>query len=78
MKVNKVKCVSCPFNKNGCQDIRRTVESRGLEVSQMCHHTDNKTLCRGSRDYQLNLLHMIQFLEEPTDECWDKKLKEIK
>lgn len=78
MRVNKKRCKSCPFNEGGCVSVRLKVEERVLtDASQLCHGTDNKTLCRGARDFQLQAFHRIGILEEPTDACWDKTQKEI-
>jgi hypothetical protein len=40
------------------------------EASQLCHGTDNKTLCRGARDVQITIFHRLGVLAEPTDKCW--------
>lgn len=78
LKVNKTRCATCPFNENGNREIRQTVESRALQVSQMCHHTNNTTLCRGSRDLQLELMYRLGVLKEPTDTCWDETWEKLK
>lgn len=78
MPLNKVKCHSCPFGEDGADFIRETVESRALKCSQICHGTNNKTLCRGSRDYQITLLHRMGLLNEPTDECFAETSKRMK
>ena len=91
--VMKKQCKTCPFNKDNrgrYQDpklvdrIKRDVLS---EASQICHHPvlTNKLethLCRGARDFQLQIFHRIEFLEEATDEAWERakesQLSEVK
>lgn len=85
MPVMQGKCKTCPFGKNGCQEVRRSVESRLLEVSQTCHSTgvalnpprQDTHICRGARDWQIEFFHSIGFLDEPTDEAWRLKLESI-
>ena len=82
--VMKGKCPTCPFNqdKNGrdaVPDIADMVRKRCLtEASQICHHPrlhskKEDHLCRGARDYKLEIFHRLGWLEEPTDEAWEKK-----
>lgn len=33
--------------------------------------------CRGARDLQLTYFHAIGFLDQPTDEAWDRKCAEM-
>ncbi len=86
--VMKGKCPTCPFNKseNGLEaspDIANTVRSRCItEASQICHHPrlhgkKENHLCRGARDFQLDIFHRLGLLETPTDEAWEKKMLEI-
>jgi hypothetical protein len=79
MPVNKHRCHSCPFNEGGCQSVRQRVASQVVsEASQLCHGTDNKTLCRGARDLQLEIFHRLGVVEAPTDEAWAKAWAEMK
>lgn len=79
MKVNASRCSTCPFNDDGCISVRNTVMQRCLtQASQLCHGTDNKTLCRGARDWQIEMFHRLGFLKEPTEECWNKTFEEMK
>ena len=82
--VCKVRCKTCPFSPGGDLETRMMVESRVLsEASQTCHSTgavhgkQDTYLCRGARDFQLQIFHRLGFLSEPTDEAWDQKLKGI-
>lgn len=78
MKVNLRRCHTCPFNPDGVREIRTSVEQRCLtKASQLCHGTDNKTLCRGARDFQLMIFHRLGFLTEPTDKAWAARMVEV-
>lgn len=51
-------------------------------MHHICHHQtlNNKSathLCRGARDFQLQIFHRLGLLEEPTDECWGKTSQEF-
>ena len=75
------KCATCPFREGGDAALRASVESRLLSASQICHHPrlnghKETHLCRGARDFQLQLLHRLGFLAEPTDEAWAARLDE--
>jgi len=58
------------------------------EASRICHSTGNNPvikavrvpaqICRGARDYQLQVLAGIGFLDAPTDEAWEQKKNELK
>lgn len=78
-KVRKTQCATCVFKdeKDGGIALR---ESRRTEIkvmllkgtNQMCHHDDNKTICRGGRDFQLQCFARMGLIPEPAD----KALKE--
>lgn len=77
MPVMPAMCKSCPFAEGGDMRLRVAVMDRtGLDHSQLCHHprTVGKKkethLCRGARDHQLELLHRLKFISEPTDEAF--------
>ena len=85
-RVNKQKCSSCPFRKNkqGRHRDERLVARIQQDVitdaSQVCHHPRlsgkaEHSLCRGARDFQLQIYFRMGFLEEPTDKCWDSMRK---
>lgn len=69
--------------------LRNDLEEASLKTSRICHSTGKiivkeatrasrkSMICRGSRNYQLHILHGFGFLEEPTDECWAQKQREI-
>lgn len=87
MPVMPQRCKSCPFNpgpNNFGAALRSRIEGQVLsEASQTCHSTGSINgerdthLCRGARDYQLQIFHGLGFLDAPTDEAWDKKMKSI-
>ena len=79
----KKRCSTCPLNKdeNGrdqSPQIAAKVKNQCLtEASQICHHPRlhgkaESHLCRGARDFQLQIFHRLGILEEPTDESWEK------
>ena len=81
-RVNKQKCSSCPFNtdeRGRHRDeklVARIQQDVITSARQVCHHPRlsgkaEHSLCRGARDFQLQIFHSIGFLEEATDECWD-------
>lgn len=89
MPVMRKQCATCPFRDgpNGrpidCGLVAKVQERVLTTGSQICHHPRTKGkkqthLCRGARDFQLNVLYRVGFLEAPTDAAWDKKLKEMK
>lgn len=85
MPVMPKQCATCPFRMAhaGQIEVMATVMGRILNsASQICHHPRTKGkkethLCRGARDIQIRYFHRIGFLDEPTDEAWAKKWKEI-
>lgn len=53
------------------------VEQRVLiEASQTCHSTgvvhgkSDTHLCRGARDFQIQIFHRLGVISSPTDEAW--------
>ena len=81
--VMKKKCGTCPFRTNeqgkynDAQLVNRIKKDILTEASQICHHPrlDGKEethLCRGARDYQLEIFHRIGFLDAPTDDAWNE------
>lgn len=79
MKVNAKRCSTCPFNEDGCIEIRNVVMQRIMELqtSQLCHHTDNTTLCRGARNWQKQIFYRLGFLDDESDKTWNRKLSQI-
>ena len=72
MSVNAKRCKTCPFNDDGDLRIRASVEERCLnKASQLCHGTNDTTLCKGARDFQLQIFHALGWLSAPTQAAWD-------
>lgn len=74
--VRKTMCETCVFRPEADGGIElaptRRVEIQEYllrGVNQLCHHDENRTVCRGGRDYQLQCWHRIGLLAEPTDEA---------
>jgi hypothetical protein len=84
--VMKVMCPTCPFREEhvGQVEIVNMVRVRCMtEASQICHHPKlhgkkETHLCRGARDYQLQIFHRMGFLKEPTDACWSETFRSLK
>lgn len=83
--VMKGMCLTCPFRHEheGQIEIADMVRERCMtEASQICHHPwlHNKNedhLCRGARDFQLQVFHGMGVIEAATDEAWSKKREEL-
>lgn len=86
----KAMCATCPFRPGSpyAYLAPELAACACTAVSRICHSTgrDNainrrtgkpERLCRGARNVQLNYLFAIKFLEQPTDEAWDKKCKQL-
>lgn len=82
--VMKQRCGTCPFNKSedgkvaDSKLVNRIQNTILKEGSQICHHPrlsgkDETHLCRGARDFQLDIFHKIGLLKTPTDDCWNEK-----
>ena len=77
------KCETCPFrfNNQGRHPDERLVARVQQDVianaRQICHHPrllgkPETHLCRGARDFQLQVFYRLGYLAEPTDECWEQ------
>ena len=87
-RVMKKRCPTCPFGKKGQRDRCPSIASRVREqclsqASQICHHpalhgNSQTHLCRGARDFQLEIFHRLGVLEDKTDQAWDKGLMQYK
>ncbi len=85
MPVMQSNCETCPFGPNGDRYLRSTIEQRVMfTASQTCHHTGSihgkpdTHLCRGARDYQLQIFYRLGILDAETDEAWAKAQERIK
>lgn len=90
LPVCKTNCKTCPWREDSPYAyLRWDLEHSAMtEASRICHSTGannaiNKhtgkppMLCRGARDYQLNILAGIGFLDEATDEAWERKREQL-
>lgn len=83
--VMKKKCKTCPFHEQDESQIRlaNKVRIQCMTVSsQICHHPalydkPEDSLCRGARDYQLDIFYKLGTIEAPTDEAWQKRREEL-
>jgi len=85
MPVMQSNCETCPFGPNGDPHLRATVEARVISTaSQTCHHTGSihgkpdTHLCRGARDFQIQIFYRMGILDAETDEAWTKAQERIK
>lgn len=76
MPVMAELCPTCPFLDDGDLRMRARIQNQVLtDASQTCHHSGGLAnrdthLCRGARDFQLQIFHRMGFLAEPTYECF--------
>lgn len=90
--VNEIMCPTCPFREGSpAAMLRSYFEETALNNSRICHSTGRNRVikeskqiskipmfCRGSRNYQLQVLAAMGFLDAPTDEAWAKKQATMK
>lgn len=77
--MNKNQCKTCVFHDD--QEVitpERLAEIQQYLIKGTNHicHTTNK-ICRGGRDYQLQIFYRMGFISEPTDGAIYKKIKNI-
>ena len=78
-RINSTKCKSCPFREGGLDlGVTRINEIMTYLVAGVNHfcHSDKteRTICRGGRDYQLEIWHRVGILDHPTDDALGKAL----
>lgn len=66
------QCKSCPFQADGIKlGIEKMSEIREYlvrGVNHFCHSdTTHHAICRGGRNYQLEIWHRLSIIKEPTD-----------
>jgi hypothetical protein len=77
-KVRAKQCATCPFRTNKDPQLVARIQKQCLtEASQICHHPalhDEKEfeLCRGARNFQLEIFHRLGVIKAPTDEAWQE------
>ena len=85
LPVRKTMCGTCPFRPgskyaNLAPDL---AASASTSTSRICHSTGSNNaihkrtgllphICRGARDVQLTVVHLIGAITEPTDEAWNE------
>jgi len=86
--VMPAQCPTCPFrtDADGRHPDVRLVSQLQLrcltEGNQICHHPrlngkPTTHLCRGARDYQLQIFHRLGLLDAPTDEAWERATAQL-
>lgn len=75
------QCVSCPFREGGLDlGHKRMTEIETYLINgtnHMCHSDEsNKTICRGGRNYQLEMWTRLGIISEPTDAALESAIKE--
>jgi hypothetical protein len=69
------QCKTCPFRAGADARLQDQITSRLLETNQMCHAPRlvgkrETHLCRGGRDWQLQVFYRLGLLEEENDAAW--------
>ncbi|MGH8001983.1 MAG: hypothetical protein ACREPR_21780 [Brasilonema sp.] len=88
LPVMKAKCKTCPFHtdEHGRHLDPHLVSIIQADIiskaSQLCHHPrligEKEThICRGARDFQIEIFYRLGVLETPTQEAWDKALNTV-
>lgn len=74
--VRKQQCSTCVFKAECDGGIELTPNRHGeihdnllRGVNQLCHGDDDKTICRGGRDFQLQCWSRLGIIAAPTDEA---------
>ena len=86
----KSKCATCPFREGSPYAYLRDDLGKSAlsQASRICHSTGSNNAinrrtgkkpkaCRGARDLQLKMFAGMGFIDEPTDEAWDAKCREM-
>ncbi len=81
-RVRKVQCETCVFRRE-CDGGIHLAPGRHAEIeqnllngiNQLCHHDNDKTVCRGGRDFQLQIFHRLGIIPEPTDAALREAMK---
>lgn len=84
LPLRKTLCETCPFKKGSkyaC--LEPTITESALTATRICHNTGTNIiggetgieehLCRGSRQFQLRLMHALGVIDAPTDEAWNRE-----
>lgn len=81
-KVRKTQCKTCPWRPKSPLNysVPEIAQKAITEHNHYCHNEqlEGKThynLCRGTRNYQLEVFYKLKVLNEPTDACWKETLE---
>lgn len=82
--VRRTQCATCVF-KRECEGglalaphRRAKIEAQVLSGNnQLCHHDNDKTICKGGRDYVLIIWHRMGLIESATAKALNKKLASL-
>jgi hypothetical protein len=82
IRCRKVQCPSCVFRPESEGGVHLT-PARHAEIRQLlltggnqrCHHDQNRTICRGGRDFQLEIWAALGLLDAPTDEALRRAMR---
>jgi MinD superfamily P-loop ATPase len=90
MEVMEQMCPTCPFRDGSpYEHLREDLANSALcHGSRICHSTGRNNaihketgkppkICRGARDLQIQVLAGMGFLDEATDDAWERKQKEL-
>lgn len=80
MPIMRERCETCPFREGRIGIMQRVL----AEGSQTCHSTGiangephDSHLCRGARNFQLQVFARLGVIEEPTDEAWEQRCRKM-
>lgn len=75
------KCKTCPFREgsifNKDSNLVAKLCKRVIQTANHICHTDDTKICRGGRDYQLDIFTRLGVIDAPTDAAWAAKLEEV-
>ena len=77
--VNKERCKTCIFHDDQeiiTQERQAEIQTYLLTGKNHVCHTTNK-ICKGGRDFQLQMFHRLGFIEKPTNDALYKKIDEV-
>ena len=82
MPVRKDQCATCVFRPERDGGIHLTPERHAeirnnllRGINQICHGDDNKTICRGGRNFQLEIWARLGIIGAPTDEALERAMR---
>ncbi len=80
MRLRKTQCNNCPFLPDGVKLGQRKMEEicRYLVAGEnhICHYTSD-SVCKGGRDFQLNLWFELGMITSPTNEALANEMESL-